>query len=103
MKENYILSCDICASRSGCQCQRLGSDALITFRSTQEVADGVLRPAEDVCRDQAELAAGEGHVVRRRVLPLAHRQQRDLPALRAGRWRPKSGRKKPRRGLLQAV
>lgn len=45
------------------------------FLSTQEAADRVLRPAKDVCRDQAELATGEGHVVRRRILPLAQSQQ----------------------------
>lgn len=53
------------------------SDSLSStpFLSTQEAADRVLRPAKNVCRNQAELATGEGHVVRRRVLPLAHGQQ----------------------------
>lgn len=42
---------------------------------TQEAVNRVLRPIKDVRCDQAELTAGEGHVVRRRVLSLAHRQQ----------------------------
>lgn len=52
----------------------------------QEADDGVLQPAGDVRRDQGQLAAGQGAVVRRRVLPLAHRQQRDPLALCAGTW-----------------
>lgn len=52
----------------------------------QEADDGVLQPAEDVRRDQGQLAAGQGAVVRRRVLSFAHRQQRDLLALCAGTW-----------------
>ena len=53
--------------------------------SLQEAADGVLRSEEDVRGDQGELADGQGPVVRWRVLPLAHRQQRDLPAFCPGR------------------
>ncbi len=56
--------------------QRSPETRLIIFlTSAQEVADGVLRSAEDVRGDQGELADGQGPVVRRRVLPLAHRQQ----------------------------
>lgn len=52
----------------------------------QEADDGVLQPAEDVRRDQGQLATRQGAVVRRRVLPLAHRQQRHPLALCAGTW-----------------
>lgn len=52
----------------------------------QEADDGVLQPAEDVCCDQGQLAAGQGAVVRRGVLSFAHRQQRDPLAPCAGTW-----------------
>lgn len=100
----YILSCDRCASFSGFLSLHvlLGQLHAHLF-STQEALNGVLWPTKDVRRDQAELAAGEGHVVRRRVLPLAHRQQWDLPPVCAGMWRPRSRRKKLLCSLIQAV
>lgn len=37
----------------------------------------MLRSQANVCCDEGELSSGQGPVVRRGVLPLAHRQQRD--------------------------
>lgn len=52
----------------------------------QEADDRLLQPAEDVRRDEGQLATRQGAVVRRRVLPLAHRQQRHPLAVCAGTW-----------------